>query len=153
MLTAQIEPFEPAKDELAQIFLRHWEELALFRDKMPLDPQYGEYVNRNRSGVLFLATMRWDGDIVAYYIAQVAPGFHYNSTLCGIGDICYVVPEFRDRGLAYPLFRLVERELRRRGVKVWYSGWKTANPLGMDKLLPALGFGPADSYTAKWIGD
>jgi predicted N-acetyltransferase YhbS len=68
-------------------------------------------------------------------------------------DIAYVVPHERNRGLALPLFRHTERELQRRGVKVWYSGWKMHNPLGMPELHQLLGFVPADSYAVKWIGD
>jgi len=152
MITAQIESFVDCAPELARLFPMHWEELALFRDRMPLSPQYAEYARREREGVLFLATIRWNGDIVGYYTAQCAPGLHYGSTLSATHDLVYVLPEVRDRGLAFPLFRLVERELKRRGVQVWYSGYKADKPLGMPGLLSTLGFKPSDHYCAKWIG-
>jgi GNAT superfamily N-acetyltransferase len=152
MLTTQVESFADCANELAQIFPQHWEELALFKDRMPLSPQWSEYVRREREGLLFLATVRWNAKIVGYYTAQVAPGFHYSRTLTGTHDLVYVIPEARERGLALPLFRCVERELKRRGVKLWYSGYKTSNDLGMPLLLDRLGFVPADSYSAKWIG-
>lgn len=152
MLTAQIESFTAAAAELAEIFPVHWQELALFKDRMPLAPQWQEYAKRERDGVLFLATVRWNGKLAGYYTAQVAPGFHYGSTLTGTHDLIYVAPEFRDKGLAFPLFRLVERELKRRGAKLWFSGYKVHNPLGMPQLLDRLGFVPADTYCAKWIG-
>lgn len=152
MISAQIESFEACAAELAAIFPQHWEELALFRDRMPLCPQWQEYARRERDGILFLATVRWNGRIVGYYTAQVAPGFHYGTTLTGTHDLVYVIPEARERGLALPLFRCVERELKRRGTKLWFSGYKEHNPLGMPKLLDRLGFAPADHYYAKWIG-
>lgn len=152
MISAQVESFKRAIPELQQIISSHWEELALFQEKMPLKPQWDEYVRREESGNLFLATVRKNAAIVAYYIAQVAPGFHYSETLVGTMDIAYVVPHLRERGLAIPLFRCVEREMKRRGVKVWYSGFKANNPMGMDRLLTAFGFAPADIYCAKWIG-
>lgn len=152
MLTAQVESFERAIPEIKKLIDTHWDELALFKDKMPLRPQWDEYVRREKNGALFLATVRKNGEIVAYYIAQVALGFHYGETLTGTMDIAYVVPRLRERGLAIPLFRCVEREMKRRGVKVWYSGFKASNPMGMDKLLNAFGFAPADIYYAKWIG-
>lgn len=138
--------------ELAAVFPQHWTELALFRDRMPLAPQYQEYVRREQQGSLFLATARWDGRIAAYYTAQCQPGLHYGETFTGTQDMVYVVPELRGRGLALPLFRLVERELKRRGVQVWYAGYKTHNPLGMPRLLTRFGFITADTYMAKWIG-
>lgn len=152
MITAQIESFAHCIPELMQLFPTHWEELALFRDRMPLSPQYREYIRREQQGSLFLATIRWDGRIVGYYTAQVNPGLHYGQTLSATMDMLYVIPEVRNRGLAFPLFRLVEKELRRRGTQVWYSGYKTNNPLGLPQLLDVLGFEPADTYHAKWIG-
>lgn len=149
MITAAIENFELAIPEIKELIGLHWSELALNKDTVPLSPQWDEYVRREKSGALFLATVRRDGKIAAYYIAQVAPGFHYSQTLTGTMDIAYVVPNQRQRGLAIPLFRTVEREMRRRGVKIWFSGWKTNNPLGMDKLLDAFGFTPADTYAVK----
>lgn len=152
MITAQVESFEAALPELKRLFSVHHRELALFQDRMPLRPQYDEYVERERAGRLFLATVRRDGAIVGYYTAQVAPGFHYGDTLTGHMDMCYVVPEHRGQGLAWPLFRCVEKELQRRGVQLWYSGFKVHNPLRMPELLTALGFQPADQYQVKWIG-
>lgn len=152
MITAQVESFEGALPELRQIFPRHWEELALHRDVMPLKPQYGEYIERERSGRLFLVTVRQDGKIVAYYTAQVAPGFHYQDTLTAHMDMLFIVPERRGKGLALPLFRTVEDELRRRGVQLWHSGYKAHSPLQLDKLYDALDFGSGDVYRTKWIG-
>lgn len=152
MLTVQLESFEDALPELRGIFPSHWEELALFRDRMPLAPQYPEYIRRNREGRLLLITARIDGRIAAYYTVQLAPGFHYGSTFTATMDMLYIIPELRGRGVSFPLFRFVEAELRRRGVWLWYSGFKTHSPLQLDKLLPALGFQPADTYLAKWIG-
>lgn len=153
MITAQVELFADAATELAGIFPSHWEELGLFRDRMPLSPQWKEYVRRERDGILFLVTVRRDGKIAGYYIAQAAPGFHYSTTHTGTMDIAYVIPAERNKGIALPLFRRVERELKRRGVKVWFSGYKVHNPLGMPQLLDLLGFVPADVYCAKWIGE
>ena len=151
MITAQIESFERCLPELVQLFPAHWEELALFKDRMPLAPQYAEYVRRERAGLLFLATVRWNAKIVAYYTAQVAPGFHYGKTLTGTQDMVWVTPEARNKGLSLPLHRCVEKELRRRGVGPWYAGYKTHNPLGMPKLLDKFGFIPADTYMVKWL--
>lgn len=153
MITTQVENYEAALPQLRDLFPRHWEELALFRDRMPLAPQYGEYTRREREGLLFLTTVRLNGRLVAYYIVQIAPGFHYAGTFTANMDIMYVVPEQRGRGLVLPLMRRVEVELKRRGVQAWYSGYKTSHPLGLDKILPALGFQPADSYLIKWLGD
>lgn len=152
MITVQIDSFEQCIPELRPLFHVHHTELGLFKDRMPLEPQYPEYIRREQEGGLFLTTARRNGILIAYYCAQVRPGFHYGTTLTGTMDLCYVVPEERNRGLALPLFRHTERELRRRGVKLWFSGWKDHNPLGMPELHRLLGFVPADHYAVRWLG-
>lgn len=152
MLTVQVESFLRAIPEIKQIIGTHWQELALFKDRVALAPQWDEYVRRETMNTLFLTTARRDGRIVAYYIAQVAPGFHYKDNLFAHQDIMYVVPGEKGKGISFPLLRCVERELRRRRVDVWYSGYKAHNPQGMPRLLGLLGFEPADVYMAKWIG-
>ena len=152
MITAQIESIAACWDELQPLFRQHHAELALYQDRMPLSPQTEVYFERERNGSLFLATIRWDGRIVGYQITFLTPGFHYSTTLTGTQDILWIVPEVRDRGLAFPLFRIVEKELRRRGASLWNCGMKHDNPLGLDRLLPKLGFSPSDSYFSRWIG-
>lgn len=152
MLTVQIESFEACASELEPIFQIHWQELAIFKDRMPLAPQWDEYFQRERDGRLFLTTVRLDGKIVGYWTVQIAPGFHYATTLTAHTDVIYVTPEVRDRGIVLPLYRRVKSELQRRGVSLWYAGHKSHNPLGMDRLLPMLGFQPADCYFAQWLG-
>lgn len=151
MITAQIESIEACLPELLRLWPLHWEELALFKDRIPLHPQTDEYIRRNRAGMLFLATVRWNGRLAGYHIVQIANGFHYGQTLTGTTDIYWIDPEVRNRGLFLPLYRCVERELKRRGVTVFYCGWKTSKPLSMDQMLPKLGFIPADTYCAKLI--
>lgn len=151
MLTFQVDSLKDSLPELIPIWSTHHVELGLMRDIMPLDPDVQEYIRREQVGELFLITGRRDGRIVAYYIAIVRPGFHYRSTLTAHMDIAFVVPEFRNRGLALPLFRHTEKELRRRGAKVWYSGNKIHNPLGMPELHGLLGFIPADTYFVKGL--
>lgn len=153
MITAQVEQFADCQTELAAIFPLHWGELAKFKDRMPLMPQYGEYVRRNEAGGLLLITVRVDGQVMAYYTVQIAPGFHYETTLTATMDLCYIHPEVRNKGLSAPLFRAVEKELRRRGVKLWFSGFKEHSPLDMPVLLNLFGFKPSDAYWSKWLGD
>lgn len=152
MITAQIETIEACLPELLQLWPDHWRELALFQDRIPLKPQISEYVARNRAGTLFLATIRNNGWMAGYFICQVNPGMHYGDTLTGTTDIFWIAPEYRDRGMFLPLYRCVERELRRRGVSAFYCGHKAKTTLSLDKLLPLLGFVPADHYYLKWIG-
>lgn len=152
MITAQIERLAGGGlDEIIPLLAGHHAALGLFPDKMPLDPQYGVYLAREASGELTYATLRADGKLVGYWIAIVAPGFHYQSTLTATMDILWIVPEHRGRGAFRILHDAMERELRRRGVKLWWVGSKDHSPI--TGVFQALGFAPAETYLCKWIGD
>jgi hypothetical protein len=153
MITVQVESFKACLTELTLIFQRHWQEYALFQDRMPLAPQYDEYVRRDEAGELVLVTARRDGVMVAYYTAAIRPGFHYKDTLTATQDLMYVVAEEPWKGVCRPLLECVEDELKRRGVKIWYAGYKSHRPQGMPRLFGLFGFEPADVYVTKWIGN
>ena len=152
MITYQVEPYESALPELKEIYPVHWLELALFQDRMPLKPQDGEYIARDRDGRLFLTTCRQNGELIGYYTTLLHNSLHYDIPTATM-DMVYMKVEYRGRGYAIRMARFVQKELRKRGVQIWYSGYKTHNPLGLDRVLPALGFIPADTYFVKWIGD
>lgn len=152
MITYQIEEYEKALPELKEIFLVHWLELALFQDEMPLYPIDADYITMDRNGSLFLSTIRYNGELIGYYVCKIYYPLHYGTTLAATMDMLYTKIEYRGRGYAVRLLNFVEKELIKRGVKIWYSGFKTDKPLGLDRVLKKLNFKNADTYLAKWIG-
>lgn len=119
---------------------------------MPLRPQDAEYIQRDRDGRLFLTTCRRNGELIGYYTTLLHNSLHYDIPTATM-DMIYMKVEHRHRGYAIRLIMFVEKELTRRGVQIWYSGFKTHKPLGLDRALTHLGFGPADTYLVKWIGN
>jgi GNAT superfamily N-acetyltransferase len=151
MLTTQIESFTERLEEFRPLFPLHWEELALNRDKVPLDPQYDIYLERERRGELLFVTMREDGAPVGYFIGFIAPGLHYRTCLTCTMDIFYVHPSKRAQGLpGIRLFRAVEKELRRRGVQRWFAGSKVH--ADASALFERLAFERVEVYYSKWLG-
>lgn len=151
MITAQIESLTEALDDLKPHFPAHWEELGLFRDKMPLDPQYQIYLQRDALGEAVLATLREDGAIVGYWVGFVAPGLHYRQTLTATMDICYILPRLRGMQNGVLLFDAVKKELQRRGVKLWWNGSKNHKPI--EVFFEAYGLERQEAYYALWLGD
>lgn len=152
MLTTHIESFEERLTELQELLPLHYEELALNKDKVPLSPQYGVYIERERRGELIFVTMREAGELVGYFIGFVAPGLHYSTCLTCTMDIFYIHPDKRAQGLpGVRLFRAVEKELKRRGVDRWFVGSKTK--ADASALFEFLDFERVEIYYSKWIGD
>ena len=151
MITTHIESFTERQEELKPLLPLHWEELALNKDKVPLDPQYDIYVERERRGELLFVTLREAGRLVGYFIGFIAPGLHYRSCLTCTMDIFYVHPEVRCRFAGVRLFKAVKAEVKRRGVQRWFVGSKVH--ADASRLFEALGFEKVETYYSMWLGD
>lgn len=150
MLTAQVESLTDRLEEMKPLFPAHWEELALNKDKVPLDPQYDEYLRRDAAGSVLFVTLRRDGELKGYFVGFVAPGLHYKTCLTLTMDIFWTAPEVRDGSAGVRLFRVVEQEARRRGVQRIFYGSK--NHKDASRLFKVLGCEPVETYHSKWIG-
>lgn len=150
MITAQPEPFPPFLDEVKPLLPLHYEELALNKDKVPLDPQYNVYLARDAAGEVMVITLRRDGELVGYFVGFVAPGLHYRTCLTLQMDIFYIAPEHRGGTGALKLFRAVEREAKRRGIQRMFVGSKWHRDAS--RLFKALGYEMVEIYFSKWIG-
>lgn len=150
-VTAQVENLTETLEELKPHFPAHWEELGLFKDKMPLDPQYDIYEKMDEAGQAFLATLRDGGRLVGYFVGFITPGLHYKQTLTCKMDIVYIDPAYRDAGNGFLLFETVKAALTKRGVKLWWVGSKNHKPI--EAFFRAFGFAQEEAYFAMWLGD
>ncbi len=153
MLSVTVENYQSFIDDaMDEILEEHYEDLALNQDKVPLDPQFHVYREREKKGELLVMCMREDKELAGYFIGFIAPGLHYQTCLTCTMDIFYVRPKFRDNLLAgRRLFRAVERELRARSVARWFVGTKLNKDVG--RLFESLKFTPVEMYYSKWLGD
>jgi GNAT superfamily N-acetyltransferase len=151
MITCHCESFEERLSELQVLLPLHYRELALNQDKVPLDPQYHVYIDRERAGGLLFVTLRDAGELVGYFIGFIAPGLHYSTCLTCTMDIFYVHPEKRTGSAGVRLFRFVETELKRRGVQRWFMGSKIH--ADASALFKRIGAAPVETYYSKWLGE
>lgn len=150
MLTAQVESLTERLEEMKPLFPLHWEELALNKDKVPLDPQYDEYLRRDANGQVVFLTLRDKGELVGYFVGFVAPGLHYSTCLTCHMDILYLRPDKRGALGGRILMDALESELKRRGVHRWFMGTKLHKDIS--RLFEAHGFEPVEKTYSKWIG-
>ena len=102
-------------------------------------------------GQLSVVTVRAAGRMVGYCCMVVQPGLHYRSCLEARMDIFWIAPEYRGRMGGVRLFRAVEAEPKRRGVKRMYVGSKLHKD--SSRLFEALGYTPIEQWFAKTLGD
>lgn len=145
------ESFTEALEEIKPMFPVHWKELALEQDRVPLDPQYEIYFERERRGELLFIAGREPGKVCAYFIGVVAPGLHYRTCLTLTMDIFWVHPDHRGHGAGLQLFKAVEAEARRRGVQRMLVGSKLHKDASW--LFERLGYTEVERYYSVWLGD
>lgn len=150
MMTSQLETIREGLHEIGPLLPLHYEELALDKDKVPLDPQYNLYLAREDRGEVIYMTLRENGKLMGYFIGFIAPGLHYQTCLTCTMDIFYVHPDHRNGRGGLRLFRAVEKELRRRGVNRWFVGSKMHKDAS--RLFEALKFRPIETFYSKWLG-
>lgn len=150
MITWMVESLTERLPELKPLLPEHYKELALNQDKVPLDPQYDEYLKRDREGRVLLIVGRCNGAVVGYFVGFIAPGLHYKTCLTLTMDIFWVHPEYRGRQ-GVKLFRAVEAEARRRGVQRVFVGSKLHKDASW--LFEHLGYTEVERYYSVWLGE
>jgi len=150
MLTFAVESLTERLHEMKPLFPMHWEELALNKDHVPLDPQYDVYLARDARGEVLFIAGRSEGELIAYFVGFIAPGLHYKTCLTLTMDIFYVHPDHRGRSAGIRLFKSVEQEARRRGVQRMFVGSKCHKDASW--LFERLEYTEVEHYYSKWIG-
>jgi len=151
MMTFAVESLTENLESLKPMFPLHWQELALNKDQVPLDPQYDIYLARDARGEVMFIAGREAGEIMAYFVGFVAPGLHYKTCLTLTMDIFWVKPEYRGKSAGIRLFKTVEAEARRRGVQRMFMGSKLHKDAGW--LFEKLDYRPVETYYSKFLGE
>lgn len=160
MITAAVEALRDCLEELKPLFDPHWKELALDQERVPLSPNYPEYLKREAEGTVLCVVLRERGAVVGYFVGFVAPALHYQTTLTLTMDLYWIHPDYRAQDslsqleedmLAELLFSTVKAEAVRRGVKRPFYGSKVHRD--SSGLFLQLGMYKADEYFSDWWGE
>lgn len=130
------------------LFRRHWEEIALDKDRIAYSLDEPKYRAMDEAGILHVLAARTEGRLIGYYLAFLLPHPHYSQAgLMGFTDIYFLAPEFRRGTHGARLFLEAERTLRARGATKIYTSCKVAHDIS--PLLAALGWRFSDKMFTK----
>jgi hypothetical protein len=159
MITANVELLHECLEELKPNFRHQYEELALDQDKVPLDPNYDEYLRREAAGQSLTVTLREKGLVIGYFVGHIAPALNYQTCLTLNQAIFWITPEYRatdslsgleEELLWVQLFECVIAEAKRRGVQRYFFGSKAHK--SASAIFEQMGMKPADLYYSGWLG-
>jgi hypothetical protein len=160
VITAHVERLADTLEELKPFFVPHYEELALDQDKVPLDPQYEVYLEREARGEVLLVTLRDRGKIVGYFVGFVAPALHYRTCLTLTEDIFWLHPDVRAEDslskmeedmAAALLFETLRTAAKMRGVKRVFLGSKWHRSSA--PVFEQMGLRKVEEYFSAWWGE
>jgi hypothetical protein len=151
MITYQREFFVAIMHELPLLFLEHYEDVALDKERMELDPAWGEYLKLEQQGLLFIFTVRHNKELIGYHFNVVHPHLHYKSVLCSFSDMFFLKKDYRKGFTGFTFFRKNEIMLRGLGVKKIFVMSKVHRD--MTVLLKKLKYTLIEYIHSKWIGN
>lgn len=137
-------------EELTPMLEQHWEEVAVNKDRVPLDINYDGYVKLYNSGILKLFTVRNEVELIGYYATMLVNHFHYKSTLFAMNDVVYVKPEYRGKLAGYKLLKFAEDKLKEYGVDVVSVHIKLTHDFS--PMMERMGYQTVEKICTKYIG-
>lgn len=148
------EPLERVFSEpnLLDLLREHWEDLAVYKDKLPLEPDLPRYRALEAAGVYRLWTAR-DGKTLAGYIGWfLQPHIHHKSTVLAFDDLYILSAPYRRGWAGIRMFTTCLDALKELGVtrvimhsKIHYQ----ADRGGLEPLFRRLGFDPIDTLWSR----
>lgn len=143
----QIELTASIEDEIKTLIKDHWEEIALNKDVIKLNPDFEAYKRLEAEGYLGIYTCRFDGELVGYFVILATHNLHYKDHIFATNDIIYLKPEHRNKSAGKELIEFAENDLKERGVSVLAINTKVHQPF--DKLMEHMGFNLIERVYAK----
>jgi GNAT superfamily N-acetyltransferase len=156
MVSSKVEIKEEALkdclDEMKPIFDLHWDEVAIHKENIKLNPDYDRYLQMANDGSIKAYIARENGKLIGYAIFIISYNLHYKDHVYAHNDIVYLSKDYRGSGLAVELFQIAELKLKENyNVDVINVSMKVALPF--DDLMKYLGFEYIERTYSKFIGD
>jgi len=95
VITYQQESLVTTKADIIPLLEKHWEEVALNKEKIKLNPDWDAYANLEDAGILKIFTARDDRKLVGYFVVFVKSHIHYKDHLFCYNDVIFVDEEYR----------------------------------------------------------
>jgi predicted acetyltransferase len=148
-ITYQVEKLENMLPEIKLLLDAHWEEVALDKDVIKLNPDYDKYLELSYKDILHCVTVREDGQMVGYHLSFIMPHLHYKDSLTAFTDIFFLRKDKRKGTIGIKLLKFMEQSLKEKNVQKIYMGTKLH--IDISPILTHLGYRQIEKSFAKVI--
>ena len=132
------ESFTQVKREIEPLLKDHWEEIAVNKDKIKLNPDWKQYGRLDAINALRVYTARSGSKLVGYFVVIVSKNMHYQDHLFASNDVIFLAKTHRKGTTGIRLIKYAEEQLKAEGVSVMVVNTKTHQPF--DVILERQGF-------------
>jgi GNAT superfamily N-acetyltransferase len=139
------------KDDATLLLELHWEEIALNKDAIKLNPDWDTYFELEDKGILKIFTAREEGKLVGYFVVICRHHLHYKDHLFAFNDVLYLQKEYRKGFTGAKLMKFAEKCLKEDGISVLVVNTKRHKPF--DILLSWLGYKHVENVYTKLLRD
>lgn len=146
----QEERLEDVREEIIPLLALHWEDVALNKEDIILDPNWPVYDFMDAHNALHITTARQQGVLVGYAVYLISSWLHYKDRLLADGDIFWLAPEYRKGMTGVRLLKTAEKYLVARGVEYIVNKVKLHKDVG--RVFEHLGYMPIERVYAKRVG-
>jgi GNAT superfamily N-acetyltransferase len=117
-ITYQVETLAATRDEALPLLDRHYEEIAQFKDVQKLDPDWETYEALERTGKLWVMTVRDRGSMVGYIVMVINRNLHYKQLMMATEDIHFLLPAYRKGLIGYRMLAKAKEAMKARGCRM-----------------------------------
>jgi len=145
--TYQLEAFTSIKDEVKPLLEQHWEEIAINKDYIKLNPDWKEYARLDAAGALRCYTARKDNELVGYFVVIISKSLHYSDHFFAHNDVIFLHKSARKGVTGYKLLKYATQQVEAEGVTLMVVNTKTHQPF--DALLERLEYNHSENLYTK----
>lgn len=145
-----IENLAKVRREIEPLLMEHWNEIALNKDIIKLNPDWREYARLDELNALRIYTARKDGELMGYFVIMVSRSLHYKDHLFANNDIVFLTKPARKGLTGLKLVKFAIESLKAEGVTKLHINTKTHQPF--DPIMARLGFEEIETVFSKVLG-
>lgn len=145
-----IENLAKVRREIEPLLMEHWNEIALNKDIIKLNPDWREYARLDELNALRIYTARKDGELMGYFVIMVSRSLHYKDHLFANNDIVFLTKPARKGLTGLKLVKFAIESLKAEGVTKLHINTKTHQPF--DPIMERLGFEEIETVFSKILG-
>ena len=151
MINFDVEKYAQVNEDIKDLIKLHYEEIAVNKDVIPLDPDWDKYKHLCDNELLITITVRDEGKLIGYSIFFITNHLHYKSTKYANNDLLFLHPDYRAGMLGLRLIRESEKILKEK--KVDKILWHIKFNKDFRIILHRLGYVDEDVIVGKIIKD